>query len=91
MFLPNYLSGNIKTNSIQALSACLVIFEAIWHFFTSDLTFFVHLDLATLATIRRTRRLPRALGQRGRQKFNCVVQKVTKIHQKIGNEHDESE
>jgi len=32
--------------------------------------------------IRWTRRLPRALGQRGRQKYNCVVQKVTNIHQK---------
>ena len=33
---------------------------------------------------RRIRRLPRALGQRRRQKeqkYNCVVQKVTKVHQ----------
>jgi len=30
--LPNYSSGNIKTNSIQPVSACLAIFEAIWHF-----------------------------------------------------------
>ena len=27
-----YASGNIKTNSIQAVSACLAFFEAIWHF-----------------------------------------------------------
>ena len=33
---------------------------------------------------RRIRRLPRAVGQRRRQKgqeYNCVVQKVTKVHQ----------
>ena len=35
-------------------------------------------------TIRRTRRLPRALGHRGRQKYNCVVQKVTNVHQTKG-------
>ena len=40
-FLPNYTSGNIKT--IQPVSACLVIFKGIWHFFTSVLAFFVHL------------------------------------------------
>jgi len=45
VFLPNYSSGNIKTNSIQPVSA---FFEAIWHFFASGLAFFVHLDLATL-------------------------------------------
>jgi len=33
VFLPNYSSGNIKTNSIQPISACLAFFEAIWHFF----------------------------------------------------------
>ena len=36
------------------------------------------------ATIRRTRRLPRALGQRVRQKgqkYNYMVQKVTTVHQ----------
>jgi len=38
-----------------------------------------------------TRRLPRALGQMGRQKYNCVVQKVTNVHQVKVNEHDESE
>jgi len=32
VFLPNYSSGNIKTNSIQPVSACLAFFEAIWHF-----------------------------------------------------------
>jgi len=48
VFLPNYSSGNIKTNSISPVSACLAFFEAIWHFFTSCLTFFVPLDLATL-------------------------------------------
>jgi len=36
------------------------------------------------ATIRRTRRLPRTLGQRGRQKCNCVIQKVTNVHQEKG-------
>ena len=36
-------------------------------------------------------RLPRALGQRGRQKYNSVVQKVTNVHQKKKNEHDVSE
>jgi len=35
VFLPNYLSGNIKTNSIQPVSACLPFFEAICHFFCS--------------------------------------------------------
>jgi len=29
------------------------------------------------ATLRRTRLLTRALGQRGRQKYNCVFVKVT--------------
>jgi len=48
VFLPNYLSGNIKTNSIQPISACLVFSEAIWHFFVSGLAFFVHLNLVTL-------------------------------------------
>jgi len=48
VFLPNYSSGNIKTNSIQPISACLAFFEAIWHFFVSGLAFSVHLDLATL-------------------------------------------
>jgi len=48
VFLPNYSSGNIKTNSIQPISACLAIVEATWHFFVSGLAFFVHLDLATL-------------------------------------------
>jgi len=42
VFLPNYSSGNIKTNSIKPVSACLAVFEAIWHFFTSGLAFFVH-------------------------------------------------
>jgi len=48
VFLPNYSSGNIETNRIQPVSACLAFFEAIWHLFTSGLAFFVHLDLATL-------------------------------------------
>jgi len=41
------------------------------------------------ATIRRTRRLPRALNQRGRQKYNCAVPEVMNIHQAEVNEHDE--
>ena len=49
MFLPNYSSGNVKTNSLRPNSACLPFFEAIWHFFTSGLAFFVHLGVATLA------------------------------------------
>ena len=32
VFLPNYTSGHIKTNSIQPVSACLALFEVIWHF-----------------------------------------------------------
>jgi len=32
VFLPNYSSGNFKTNSIQPVSACLAFFETIWHF-----------------------------------------------------------
>jgi len=36
------------------------------------------------ATIRRTRRLPRASGQKRRQKSSCVVQKVTNVHQRKG-------
>ena len=32
MFLPSYSSGNIKTNKIQPVSACLAFFEVIWHF-----------------------------------------------------------
>jgi len=55
VFLPNYSSGNIKTNSIQPVSACLAFFEAIWQFFASGLTFFVHLDLATLFSTRAGR------------------------------------
>jgi len=51
VFLPSYSSGNVKTNSIQPVSVCLAFFEAIWHFFTSGLAFFVHLDLATLVFI----------------------------------------
>jgi len=46
--LSNYLTGNMKTNSIQRVSACLAFFEAIWQFFASGSAFFVHLDLATL-------------------------------------------
>jgi len=45
------------------------------------------------ATFRRTRRLPRALGRRIAKKdhkYNCVVLKVTNIHQANVNEHDES-
>jgi len=37
---------------------------------------------STVATIKRTKRLPRALSQMGRQKYNCVVQKVRNVHQK---------
>jgi len=48
VFLPNYSSGNVKTNSIRPVLAGLAFFEAVWHFFTSGLAFFVHLDLATL-------------------------------------------
>jgi len=32
VFLPNYSSGNIKTNSIPPVSTCLAFIEAIWHF-----------------------------------------------------------
>jgi len=32
IFLLNYSSGNIKTNSMQPVSACLPFFEAIWLF-----------------------------------------------------------
>jgi len=39
VFLPNYSSGNIKTNSIQPVSACLAFYEASWHFFASGLAF----------------------------------------------------
>jgi len=53
VFLPNYSSGNIKTNSIQPVSACLAFFEAMWHFFASGFAVFVHLDLATLVASRR--------------------------------------
>ena len=48
VFLANYSSGNIKTNSIR-------LFQLVWHslkwfgiFFTSGLAFFVYLNLATL-------------------------------------------
>jgi len=37
------------------------------------------------ATIGRTRRLPSAPGERGRQNYNCVLQKVTNAHQNKGN------
>jgi len=40
--------------------------------------------LSAGATICRTRQPPRAQGQRERQKYNCVVQKVTNVHQKKG-------
>jgi len=52
VFLSNYSSGNVKTNSVRPVSACLTFFEVIWHFFTSDLAFFFHLDLATLTADR---------------------------------------
>jgi len=48
VFLPNYSSENVTTNSIRPVSVCLAIFETIWHVFTSDLAFLVQLDLATL-------------------------------------------
>ena len=48
VFLANYSSNNIETNSIQPVSDCLAFFEMISHFFTSGLAFFVHLNLATL-------------------------------------------
>jgi len=32
VFLPNYSSGNVKTNSIRPVSVCLAFFKAIWHF-----------------------------------------------------------
>ena len=54
MFLPNYSSGNIKTNSIQPVLARLAFFEAIWHFFASGLAYFIHLDLATLFVVNHT-------------------------------------
>jgi len=47
--LPHYSSGNVKTNTIPLVSACLAFFDAIWHFFRSGLAFFVHLDLETLS------------------------------------------
>jgi len=43
-----YSSGNIKTDSIRSVSACLAVFETIWHFLTSGLAFLVHLHLANL-------------------------------------------
>ena len=46
------------------------------------------------ATISRTVRMPRALGRNGRQKnnkYHCVIQKVTNVHQVKVNKHDESE
>jgi len=41
------------------------------------------LILSAGATIRPTKRLPMALGQRGRwtKNYNCVVQGVTNVHQ----------
>ena len=44
MFLANYSSGNIKTNSIQPVSACLAFFEMIWHFFHKWLGIFCSLE-----------------------------------------------
>jgi len=32
LFLPNYSLGKVKTNNIRPFSACLALFEAIWHF-----------------------------------------------------------
>jgi len=40
--------------------------------------------LSAGATIRRTKRLPRALGQKRRQKYNSVVQEVTNVQQNKG-------
>ena len=48
VLLANYSSDNIKTNSIQTVSACLPFFAMIWNFFTSGLALFVHLNLTTL-------------------------------------------
>jgi len=62
VFFPNYSSGNVKTNSIWPVSACLAFFEAIWHFFTSGLAFFVHLDLATLSQWRSQNEAEEAMG-----------------------------
>jgi len=33
VFVPNYSSGNIETNRIQSVSACLAFFEAIGIFY----------------------------------------------------------
>ena len=48
VFSANYSSGNIKTNSIKPVSACLTFFEMIWHFCHKWFGIFVHLNLATL-------------------------------------------
>ena len=49
--------------------------------------------LRACASISQTRRLPRALSQRGRKKGpkNRSVQEVTNMHQAKVNEHDESD
>jgi len=52
VFFPNYSSGNVKTNSVWSVSACLTFFEVIRHFLTSGLAFFVHLDLVILRVIQ---------------------------------------
>ena len=44
VFLANYSSGNIKTNSIQPVSACLACFEMIWHFFHKWFRIFCSLE-----------------------------------------------
>ena len=73
VFLPNYLSENVTTNSIRPVSACLAFFEAIWHFFTSGLAFLVHLDLATLVRISGTVIVRRVRGKM--DKFVVVQRK----------------
>ena len=44
VFLANYSSGNIKTNSIQPVSACLAFLEMIWHFFHKWFSIFCSLE-----------------------------------------------
>jgi len=48
-------------------------------------------EICVVVTIKQARRLPRALGQKGRQNYNCVVQNVTNAHRRKGNEPDKNE
>ena len=79
--LPFLTLNNLSSSSVTSAGSNVVVVTdgfLIWW-----LRFSWLVDRAG-ATIRRTMRLPRALDQRRRQNYNCMVQQVTNVHQKKG-------